>query len=375
MGKDGSKPLIPLTQISTTTDSSSVEDKPYDGSKWIITPPANTNGQKPTIVYDLSGANGDSAPQLTGVSLGSESNVRRATVIAKSPEGETTTFDNLEVNPKEGDITFPPKSLPTSAKEVTIVLLEPTNTTIDRYNVSPNIQGCFRAETTTIVTPTTTTAGTTTPSTTTVSTVSTTTGTVVSTTTPTVTTTLSSTATPSIGVTQVTTAVVTTTTTATGTTTVVCPLTNEMPKQAPDFNAKQLIDVTGGGSPTDDGSGNIHWTPTYEEQGKKPTLEIHLVPDKATSTPLLQSVTVYGVDATTVTFQVYPTTDINDKPIYETTEEVPSTGAVTVFTSKDKLPVAAVVVRVELGSPKIPGDTTYDITVTLVGCFQPLAGK
>jgi hypothetical protein len=372
MGKDGSKPLIPLEQVKTSTDSSSVEDQPYDGSKWIVSPPANTNGQNPTIVYDLSGASGDSAPQVTGISLGRDSNVKRATAIFTTPEGETEALDDLEVSPS-GDIVLPDKSTPISAKKVTIVLLQPANASIDRYNVSPNIQGCFRAETTTIVTPTTTTAGTTTPSTTTVSTVSTT-GTVVTTTTPTVTTTLSSTAAPSAGTTQVTTAVVTTTTTATGTTTVVCPLTNEMPKQAPDFSDKQLTPLTGGGSPTDDGSGDISWTPTYAPE-KYPVLRIDLVPTGATSPPFLQSVTVSDKYATTVTVRVYSTDNTDGKPIYEITVEIVQTGTTTVYTSPDKQPVVASVVVIELGVPKNPEDPTYDTTVALVGCFQPLAGN
>lgn len=372
MGQDGSKPLITRQQVSATKDSSSVEDQPYDGSKWIVSPPANDNGQKPTLVFNLSGASVDSAPQVTGVSLGSKSNVKRATVIFKSPEGETT-YDNCEVGPPDGQIVFPRESVPIAADEVTVVLLEKTDSSIDRYNVSPNIQGCFRAETTTIVAPTTTTAGTTTPSTTTVSTVSTT-GTVVTTTTPTVTTALSSTATPSIGATQVTTAVVTTTTTATGTTTVVCPLTNEMPKQAPDFKDKQLNPVTGGGSPTDDGTGDIRWRPEYAP-GTNPVLEVNLVPDGAKSTPYLQSVTVSDDTAKTVKITVFSTPNATGQPIFVITVEFSPDGTITVYLTKEKLPLAASVVRIELGEPKNPDDNKYDTRVGLVGCFEALAGK
>ena len=378
MGKDGSEPLIPLEQVSVKKDDSAVEYQKYggDSSPWVVDAPIEgDNAKKPAITFDLTGAAGDeSEPQVTSVSMNPGSNVDIVSVTFISKEGETTTFPGLQVT-REGKVLFSaPFVLP--ATEVIIVLEKAVDASIGKYTVSPNVQGCFRAETTTIVTPTTTTAGTTTPSTTTVSTVSTT-GTVITTTTPTVTTTLSTTTPPPIvGTTQVTTAVVTTTTTATGTTTVVCPLTGEMPKQTPDFTDEQFTPVTGGGSPREDQPGVVRWTPTYEEPAKNPVLQINLVPVGTTSTPLLQSVTVTEVLATTVTINVYLTEDTTAEPVFTITVTIPDIGSITVYVRpEDNLPIEASVVEIVLGAPKNPDDTTYDTTVTLVGCFEPLAGK
>lgn len=294
--------------------------------------------------------------------------MKTITVIVTSDDGTTTTLRDLKVTP-EGHVDLP-TAVP--AISITIVLEEPSDATNPQYSVSPSAQGCFRAETTTIVTPTTTTAGTTTPSTTTVSTVSTT-GTVVTTTTPTVTTTLSTTATPAIGTTQVTTAVVTTTTTAIGTTTVVCPLTGQMPKQAPDYRDEQFTPVVGGGTPTEVQPGVVGWTPKYAPE-EYPVLKIDLAPFKDTpSPPLLQSVTVTDLVATTVTVTVE---DKTGKVVFEITVTFPKDGVVTVyFRPEDKLPIVAYVVVIALGEPKNPTDDTYDTTITLVGCLEPLVGK
>jgi hypothetical protein len=235
MDKDGSKPFIPVDKVSVTKDDSCVEFQKYDGktTPWIVSLPDDDSKQKPTMTIDLIGAGGQPAPEVTSVALSPDSNAQVVTVTITSTANEVTTYPRLQVN-REGQILF---SAPFVIRAilVIIVLEEPVDASMGVYTVSPNVQGCFRAEMTTIVTPTTIAAGTTTPSTTTVSSLSTT-GTVVTTTTPTVTTTLSATAPPTDGSTHVTTAVVTTTITATGTTTVVCPLTGEMPKQTPDFN-------------------------------------------------------------------------------------------------------------------------------------------
>lgn len=371
MGKDASgQPLIRPEQVSVKKDDSSDEIQEYgvNTRPWIVTVPTDENAESPSITYDLRPDGIDSAPQVTSVSLNPDSNVQRVTLIGKSDEGKTTTIPDLEVTPAGQIASF----APLQASILTIVFTQPSDASIKQYSVSPNVQGCFRAETTTIVTPTTTTAGTTTPSTTTVSTVSTT-GTVVTTTTPTVTTTLSTTAPPTVGTTQVTTAVVTTTTTATGTTTVVCPLTGEMPKQAPDYRDEQFTPVVGGGTPTEVRPGVVGWTPKYAPEAP-PVLEIDLAPIKDTpSSPLLQSVTVTDLVATTVTVTAK---DQTGKVVFEITVNFPTSGVVTVYLRPDdKLPIVAYVVVIELGEPKNPTDTTYDTTITLVGCFEPLAGK
>ena len=373
MDKDGSKPFIPVDKVSVTKDDSSVEFQRYDGetTPWIVSLPDDDSKQKPTMTIDLIGAGGQPAPEVTSVALSPDSNAQVVTVTITSTANEVTTYPRLQVN-REGQILF---SAPFVIRAilVIIVLEEPVDASMGVYTVSPNVQGCFRAEMTTIVTPTTIAAGTTTPSTTTVSSLSTT-GTVVTTTTPTVTTTLSATAPPTDGSTHVTTAVVTTTITATGTTTVVCPLTGEMPKQTPDFNDEQLNPVAGEGTPTQDSPGVVRWRPIYApETYPNPVLQINLVPFGATSTPLLQSVTVTEIRATTVTINVYLTVTL----VYSITVTIPDdSGTVTVYVSPEsKLPIEASIVEIVLGEPKDPYETMYDTTVTLVGCFEPLAGK
>lgn len=369
MGKDGSEPLIPLNQVIVTKDISSAEYQEYDGTDkpWIVGVPVGENAEKPTMLFDFTSLAGESAPQVTLVYLNADSNVLVVTVTIGDKK-----YDRLPVSPA-GQITFP-TSFVLEADKVQIELDEPVDASLGKYVVSPNVQGCFRAETTTIVTPTTTTAGTTTPSTTTVSTVSTT-GTVVTTTTPTVTTTLSASTPPSVGTTRVTTAVVTTTTTATETTTVVCPLTGEMPKQTPDLSDKQFTAVTGEGTPTEVRPGVVGWTPTVAKE-TPPVLQVNLEPSGTTSTPLLQYVTVSDTVATTVTVNVYSTKDTTVPPVFSITVTIPESGTITVFVSPDdKLPIKTSVVEFVLGAPKNPDDTTYDTTITLVGCFEPLAGK
>jgi hypothetical protein len=148
-----------------------------------------------------------------------------------------------------------------------------------------------------------------------------------------------------------------------------------MPKQTPDLNDKQFTAVTGEGTPTEVEPGVVGWTPTYAPE-RNPKLEIDLVPVGTTSAPLLQSVTVSDPVATTVTVQVYPTKDTTGTPTFSITVEIPVIGSITIyFSPQDKQPIDASVLVIVLGEPKNPDLTTYDTTVALVGCFEPLAGE
>jgi len=148
-----------------------------------------------------------------------------------------------------------------------------------------------------------------------------------------------------------------------------------MPKQAPEFSDKQLTAVTGEGTPTEAQPGVVTWTPIYKQE-EYPVLEIDLVPAGATSTPLIQSVTVTDTVATTVTITVFITKDTTSTPVYSITVVIPESRTITIyFSPDDKLPIEAAVVQVTLGAPKNPDVTNYDTTVGLVGCFEPLAGK
>jgi len=101
------------------------------------------------------------------------------------------------------------------------------------------------------------------------------------------------------------------------------------------------------------------------------------VPIGGTSTPLIQYVTVTDTVATTVTIIVFITKDTTAKPVFSITVVIPSSGTIIIyFRPDDKLPIEASVVQIQLGEPKNPEeDTTYDTTVGLVGCFEPLAGR
>jgi hypothetical protein len=148
-----------------------------------------------------------------------------------------------------------------------------------------------------------------------------------------------------------------------------------MPKQAPDFRDEQFTAVTGEGTPTEVAPGVVGWTPTNEPD-TYPVLIIDVAPSGTKSTPLLQYVTVSDKTATTVTITVFLTKDTTVAPVYSITLLIPDSGTITVyFRPEDKLPIEASIVRIELGPSKIPDAKTYDTTVALVGCFEPLAGK
>jgi hypothetical protein len=150
-----------------------------------------------------------------------------------------------------------------------------------------------------------------------------------------------------------------------------------MPKQTPEFRDEQFTAVTGEGAPTQVQPGVVRWTPTYTpETETSPVLKVDFVVPGTTSTPLLQSVTVSDIVATTVTITVFVKTGTTSTPVYSVTLPIPESGTVTVyFSPDDKLPVEASFVEIALGEPKKPDDTTYDTTITFVGCFEPLAGK
>jgi hypothetical protein len=148
-----------------------------------------------------------------------------------------------------------------------------------------------------------------------------------------------------------------------------------MPKQTPDLRDEQLTAVTGEGAPTQDQPGVVRWTPTYTPE-TYPVLKVDFVVPGTTSTPLLQSVTVSDMFATTVTITVFVKTGTTSTPVYSVTLTITESGTVTAyFSPNDKLPIEASYVEIALGEPKKPDDTTYDTTITFVGCFEPLAGK
>src|SRR6218665_110903 len=361
MGTDGTEPLLPLDKVSATKDDSSVEIQKYAGlySPWIVSlPTAEGADVPPRMTFDLSESSPDSAPQVTSVSLTPDSNVNSVTVIFTSKEGETTTFSDLPVS-QDGQIAFPDTFAPTPASQVTIVFLEPADSSIGQYSVSPDIQGCFRAETTTIITPTTTSAGSTTPSTTTVST----TGTVVTTTTPTVT------ATPSVG----STVVLTTVTTPIGSTAFVCPLSDQMPLQSPEFSNSVLTVIKGDASPYEAEPGRIAWKPSVTSES--PVMQIDLLSATGKLT-LLQSVMVTDSIAQFITVVIFDTKDTSALPIFSKTVPLPDTGSASIFLRPaDGMPVASALVELILGQPKDELASNYDTPVNLVGCFERATGE
>jgi hypothetical protein len=149
-----------------------------------------------------------------------------------------------------------------------------------------------------------------------------------------------------------------------------------MPKQAPDFSDEQFTAVTGEGTPTETKPGVITWNPIYV-LNKKPVLRFYLTTIRSTRTAFLQFVTVTLTRAKTITVTVYTTRDTTGTPVYSKTVPTADSGTTTVYTSPEDspLPIEASVVDVTLGEPKKPEETTYDTTVELVGCFEPLVGK
>jgi hypothetical protein len=149
-----------------------------------------------------------------------------------------------------------------------------------------------------------------------------------------------------------------------------------MPKQTPDFSDEQLTAITGEGRPSEDRPGVIVWQTKYEPEAP-PAMQIDLVPiEGTTSKPFIQYVEVTEPSAQDVTVTVYSTKDTSISPVYSKKESIPDSGTSRIYLSpEDNKPIEGSVVRIVFGEPKNPEDTTYDTTIVLVGCFEPLAGK
>jgi hypothetical protein len=305
------------------------------------------------------------APQVTGVSVGDDSQVETVNVIFTQSTGGKKTLKDAPVD-SEGQVIFPEGVK--SVDDVSSVRIELTKSTdtADAYSVSPSVQGCLKAATTTIVAPTQTTTGLPVPSTTTVTTVSTT-GIAVTETVPTTTTTLSTTAgtTSEVGTTT-TVAIVTTTTTPTGTTTVICPLTNEMPSQPTELNDVQYSSPTG--NPSDALPGREGWQPPVPAKGEpNPQLTIDMGPKTAQ---------LVRVDVTDRTLKiVIVIAYLKDVVVVKVTVQMPPSGSKSVPLSDDGQPVEVDQLVIELQEPKDADTPNYALTASPVGCFEPVLGE
>lgn len=326
MGNEVSPALIPLSGVEPRLGSSE-EYQPYGGESWPWVVSKPNDERKPSFVFKMDPTK--SVAQITSIRLGKDSNVKYVTVIITYKRGDTTPIYNVGVTP-DGLVAFSEPVVFEDVKEVEIVFEEP-NDDSGVYQVSPNVQGCFGdAKSTVATTPlsTTTSVGTTTSQ-----------------------------------------AIVTTTTTPQGTVTTFCPLTSEMPAQAPQYGDNQFTVIRGDGVPSDVQPNKDGWKPSVTEE--RPVMRIELPPTKTGDEPRIQSITIVDYLPITVTIIIY-SRDQPD-PVYNEKVDMPDSGSVTVYPSPRGESVPASSITVELGEPKYPDVPNYDTKITLVGCFEPIA--
>ena len=355
MGDDS---MIPLRSVQTLLGSSE-EYQPYDevSRTWKLSVPHGD--EKPSMVFKFLRPS-----QVGGIRMNPDSGVKTVDVYTTDDKGETTPFENALVT-SDGRVALPSQiSVIESVTEMKVVFVEPADEKTSVYRPSVNALGCYKEATTTIVAPSTTTIGEAMPSTTTTITSE------AAETVPTTTTTLSTTPGATEVGTTTTVAVVTTTTTPTGSTIVVCPLSDKMPSQAPEFGDNQFTVLSGGGNPSDVQPGRTGWKPAVPPKGSQPPEMRIIVPPTTNNRPsLIASVTIEddSLSRVTVVFIFKGVT------VYTITEILPPSGSVTV--GPKGLPVEVDEITVRLDTPTNQDVKYYDTKATLTGCFEPAAGE